>query len=237
MFANPSMISPEHIAIIMDGNRRWAKKHNTSTIAGHKAGVQAIHTLIETAKTLKISNITLFAFSSENWQRDKNDVSNLMKLMSSALTTESNKILEKNVRLKIIGDTERFGKKIMRQISDVEHKSAANTGITLAVCMNYGGRWDITNATASLVADVQAGVVAAADINEDLLASYMCLADMPAVDLLIRPGGEQRISNFLLWQVAYAELYFTATLWPDFSSADLLAAVEWFSKRERRFGT
>jgi undecaprenyl diphosphate synthase len=228
---------PTHIAIIMDGNRRWAKQHGTSTIAGHKAGIQAIHTLIKTAKKLDISHITLFAFSSENWQRDKTDVSNLMKLMSSALATESKKLLEQKVCLQVIGNTARFSKKIRQQLSELTHKSAANQDLTLSIAMNYGGRWDIAHAAKLLVADVQAGIVAADDINEDLLDSYMCLADMPAVDLLIRPGGEKRISNFLLWQVAYAELYFTDTLWPDFASADLLKAIEWFSKRERRFGT
>jgi undecaprenyl diphosphate synthase len=227
---------PQHIAIIMDGNRRWAKKNNVSSLSGHKAGVQAIYKLLEAVCPLGVKHITLFAFSSENWQRDKKDVAHLMQLLTSSITREGKKLLKNDIRLKIIGDASCFSSKVQKQIAQLEEQSLDNSGLYLTLAVNYGGRWDITAAVKKIISDLHSGVINQDAIDEKLLGQYTCLAHLPEPDLFIRTSGEQRISNFLLWQLAYTELYFTDTLWPDFDQDSLQQAITSFQARNRRFG-
>ncbi|HFC6370190.1 isoprenyl transferase [Neisseria lactamica] len=221
---------PRHIAVIMDGNGRWAKKRFLPRIMGHKRGLDALENMVGHCAGLGVRYLTVFAFSTENWRRPEDEVSFLMGLFLQALQKQVRRLHENNMRLKILGSRERFNRQILQGIEEAEALTANNTGLTLSIAADYGGRWDILQAANRLLAD---GV---SEITEDALAKYLMLGDAPEPDLFIRTGGETRISNFLLWQMAYAELYFTDILWPDFDETALNAAVASFQKRERRFG-
>ncbi|PSJ46111.1 di-trans,poly-cis-decaprenylcistransferase [Zobellella endophytica] len=227
---------PRHVAIIMDGNGRWAEQRGKLRVSGHKAGVKAVREAVTFAYKLKLDALTLFAFSSENWRRPEDEVSALMSLFAAVLGSEVRKLHRNNIRLRIIGDRTAFSTQLQRKIADAEALTAANTGLTLNIAANYGGRWDITQACRRLGERVAAGELAPGEITEQHLDALMGLADLAPVDLLVRTGGEQRISNFLLWQLAYAELYFTPVLWPDFGEDSFSEAVAAFVGRERRFG-
>ena len=227
---------PRHVAIIMDGNGRWAKQRHMPRIAGHRAGVESVRSVVQLCGAKGVEVLTLFAFSSENWRRPETEVSLLMELFMMALQREAKRLNENNVRLRVIGDRSKFSSKLQGEIAKAEALTQNNTGLTLAVAANYGGRWDVTYAVRCLAADVAAGKVDAAAISEEMIRDRLSMADLPEPDLFIRTGGEQRISNFLLWQLAYTELYFTDTLWPDFKEAAFEAALESFANRQRRFG-
>ncbi|MDP5029492.1 MAG: polyprenyl diphosphate synthase [Paraglaciecola sp.] len=229
-------IMPKHVAIIMDGNGRWAKQKGKIRTFGHKAGVDAVKASVSFAIKNNIDALTLFAFSSENWSRPVEEVSVLMELFKLVLSSEVKKLHKNKVRLRVIGDTSRFDAKLIEKITKAETLTANNTGLTLNIAANYGGKWDIVNAAKALCRQVEDGTLAVDDISEAHFHSFTCANDLPEVDLLIRTGGEQRISNFLLWQLAYAELYFTDEYWPDFSEEVFLQAVTNFSERQRRFG-
>ncbi|MDQ5887283.1 MAG: hypothetical protein RL210_150 [Pseudomonadota bacterium] len=224
--------SPRHIAIIMDGNGRWAKKRFMPRVAGHKRGVDAVREMVSTCIDLGVEYLTLFAFSSENWRRPADEVSFLMQLFLKAMEREVVKLHENNIRLKIVGRRDRFEPQIVELIEQSERKTAANKGLTLTIAADYGGRWDILQAGNTLLAQNPL----LGEITEDMLAAHLAMSYAPEPDLFIRTGGEQRISNFLLWQLAYTELYFTETLWPDFDAAMLKRAIDSFHQRERRFG-
>jgi undecaprenyl diphosphate synthase len=223
---------PRHIAIIMDGNGRWATKRFLPRVAGHVKGVAAVRGAVEACMLRGIEYLTLFAFSSENWRRPEEEVSLLMKLFVTALEREVSKMHANNIRLKVVGDLSRFDAKLQAMIAAAERKTQANTRLTVTICANYGGRWDIMQAVKKMVA----ADPAASDFSEEQLASHLAMAYAPEPDLFIRTGGEERISNFLLWQLAYTELYFTDTYWPDFTIESLDAAIASYQQRERRFG-
>ena len=227
---------PKHVAIIMDGNNRWAKHRSKAGVSGHKAGVDAVRAVVETSVREGIDVLTLFAFSSENWRRPKDEVSALMKLFIMALEREVKKLHKNNIRLRVMGDTPAFSERIQTLIQDAEALTENNTRMTLVIAANYGGQWDITQAAQKLAIAVKENKLSIEEITEDSLHAYTCLADLPAPDLLIRTGGEQRISNFMLWQTAYSELYFSDALWPDFKEEEYLKALTAFTKRVRRFG-
>ncbi len=227
---------PRHIAIIMDGNGRWAKKRHMPRVAGHRAGVESVRAIIQRCGELNVEVLTLFAFSSENWRRPEKEVGLLMELFIMALQRESKKLREGKVRLKVIGDLSRFSDKLRKEIKKAEDLTKENTGLELVIAANYGGRWDITQAVQSVASQVKQGVIDADAVTEAHIEKYLSLAGLPEPDLFIRTGGEQRISNFLLWQLAYSELYFTDILWPDFNKDELNIALEWFAGRQRRFG-
>jgi undecaprenyl diphosphate synthase len=227
---------PQHVGIIMDGNGRWAQRQGKPRVWGHKKGVDAVRRAVSFCRRLNIPSLTLFAFSSENWRRPEDEVSSLMDLFMFVLQKEI-KLMHKNqVRLKIVGDLSRFSGKLQQKIAEAEAITAGNTGMTLNIAANYGGRWDIANAAQQLAQQVAAGTLQPKDVTEQLLASQMQLADQPELDLMIRTGGDIRISNFLLWQAAYAELLFIDTLWPDFDDQVFADAIASFVSRERRFG-
>ncbi len=223
---------PNHVAIIMDGNGRWATKRFLPRVAGHVKGVDAVRGIVEACIKRGIQYLTLFAFSSENWRRPAEEVSLLMRLFVTALEKEVRKMHDNNIRLKIVGDLTRFEPALQEAIREAELKTANNTGLTVTVCANYGGRWDIVQAANRLIAEGNSG----REISEDDLASKLSMAYAPEPDLFIRTGGETRISNFLLWQLAYTEFYFTDTYWPDFDAKALDLAIESYQARERRFG-
>ncbi len=227
---------PQHVAIIMDGNGRWAQLRGKHRTFGHKAGAEAVRRAVTFARQKGIQSLTLFAFSSENWKRPEQEVSVLMDLFFTVLKREVKKLHKHNVRLRIIGDKNGFSNKLQQRIAEAEALTAENTALTLNIAANYGGRWDISQAAKQLALAVEAGKLAANEIDEDQLAQHLCLADQPIPDLLIRTGGEHRISNFLLWQLAYAEFYFADVLWPDFDEQAFATAIADFSCRERRFG-
>lgn len=227
---------PRHVAMIMDGNGRWAKKRFLPRIAGHRAGVETVRNAVQVCGQHGIEVLTLFAFSSENWRRPQSEVSLLMDLFLTALGRETRRLHENNVRLKIIGERSGFSEKLQEKIIEAEQLTAANSGLTLVVAANYGGRWDITQAARAVVQKVQAQQMTVSQVTEDVLAQHLSMAGLPEPDLFIRTGGEERISNFLLWQLAYTEFYFTDTLWPDFSASLFEDALVSFSKRQRRFG-
>jgi undecaprenyl diphosphate synthase len=229
-------VMPKHVAIIMDGNGRWAKKKGKIRTFGHKAGVKAVRASVSYALKNGVKVLTLFAFSSENWNRPAEEVGVLMELFKMVLGSEVKKLHKNNVRLNIIGDTSRFDSKLVNKIHEAEALTEKNDSLVLNIAANYGGRWDIVNAAKGLIAQVQAGHIDVLDINEESFSRHTCSADLPSVDLLIRTGGEHRISNFLLWQIAYAELYFSDDFWPDFDEAAFEVAVEAFNDRQRRFG-
>ncbi|UTY59211.1 MULTISPECIES: polyprenyl diphosphate synthase [unclassified Massilia] len=223
---------PRHVAIIMDGNGRWATKRFLPRVAGHVKGVEAVRTVVEACAERGIEYLTVFAFSSENWRRPEEEVSLLMRLFVTALEREVAKMHANNIRLKVVGDLSRFDAKLQAMIAAAERKTAANTRLTVTVCANYGGRWDIMQAVGKMVA----AHPGATDFSEAQLAPHLAMAYAPEPDLFIRTGGEERISNFLLWQLAYTELYFTDTYWPDFTAERLDAAIASYQNRERRFG-
>ncbi len=224
---------PRHVAIIMDGNGRWAKKRFMPRFAGHTRGVETVREMVRACLERGIGYLTLFAFSSENWRRPAEEVALLMELFTSALTNEVEKLHRNGVRLKVVGDTQRFSPKLRSLIEKAEQRTAENTKLTLTIAANYGGRWDILQAVSRLVKEKN---FSAEKIKEEALAPYLAMNYAPEPDLFIRTGGEQRVSNFLLWQLAYAEFYFTDALWPDFGRAALLEAFASFRQRERRFG-
>ena len=223
---------PRHVAIIMDGNGRWATKRLLPRVAGHVKGVEAVRGVVEACVLRGVEYLTLFAFSSENWRRPAEEVSLLMRLFVTALEREVAKMHANDIRLKVVGDLSRFDPKLQEMIANAERKTAGNKRLTVSVCANYGGRWDIMQATSKMVAS-NPGV---RDYTEEMLAPHLAMAYAPEPDLFIRTGGEERISNFLLWQLAYSELYFTDTYWPDFSADSLDAAIASYQHRERRFG-
>lgn len=223
---------PNHVAIIMDGNGRWATKRFLPRVAGHVKGVDAVRGIVEACIKRGIQYLTLFAFSSENWRRPAEEVSLLMRLFVTALEKEVRKMHDNNIRLKIVGDLTRFEPALQDAIREAELKTSNNTGLTVTVCANYGGRWDIVQAANRLIAEGNSG----REITEEDLASKLSMAYAPEPDLFIRTGGETRISNFLLWQLAYTELYFTDTYWPDFDAKALDLAIQSYQARERRFG-
>ncbi|MGF1715677.1 isoprenyl transferase [Photobacterium chitinilyticum] len=227
---------PKHIAVIMDGNGRWAKAKGKARVFGHKAGVEAVRKTVSTASRLGIQVVTLFAFSSENWRRPEDEVSLLMELFMTVLGREVKRLHKNNIRLRIIGDTTRFSQRLQKKITEAESLTASNTGMVLNIAANYGGQWDILQATKRLAHQVAEQGLTAEDITEDMLAQGLSTSGLPEVDLLIRTSGECRISNFMLWQMAYAELYFTEQHWPDFDEQSLANAVAWYVNRERRFG-
>jgi undecaprenyl diphosphate synthase len=223
---------PRHIAIIMDGNGRWATKRLLPRVAGHVKGVDAVRKIVEACVDRGVEYLTLFAFSSENWRRPADEVSYLMGLFVTALEREVSKMHANNIRLKVVGDLSRFDDKLRDMIANAERRTANNSRLTVTVCANYGGRWDIMQATSKMVA-ANPGTL---DYTEEMLAPHLAMAYAPEPDLFIRTGGEERISNFLLWQLAYSELYFTDTFWPDFSPESLDTAIASYQSRERRFG-
>jgi len=227
---------PQHVAVIMDGNGRWARQRGLPRIAGHRKGADAVRQLVQACGERGISCLTLFAFSSENWRRPESEVSLLLELFLTALENEVNKLHANNVRFSVIGDIERFGPKIVARIRDGEALTAGNTGLVLTIAANYGGRWDIAQACRQLAAQAVAGSLDPAQITPEQLEPYLSMAGLPEPDLFIRTGGEQRISNFLLWQLAYTELYFTPVLWPDFDIEQFTFALQSFAGRQRRFG-
>jgi undecaprenyl diphosphate synthase len=220
----------------MDGNNRWAKKKRLPGPAGHSAGVEAVRKVLRACEGYGVEVLTLFAFSSENWERPSAEVNALMQLLSRYLRTEIEELCADGVRLRFIGERGRFTEKLKMQMVEAESRTAANTRTTLAIAVDYGGQWDIANAAKQLAKRVAAGQLEADDISVELLDMETALADLPKPDLCIRTGGDARISNFMLWQFAYSELYFTETLWPDFGELDLARALQDFSRRERRFG-
>jgi len=228
---------PKHIAIIMDGNSRWAKARGLPTKAGHRQGAESAREVVHSCIRRKIPYLALFAFSSENWMRPAKEVQSLMALFLSVLNrSEIRQFHEENVRLKFVGKRTDFSRKLQERMADVEALTANNTGTTVIVAADYGGRWDIAQATRKLVALVEAGELKAADIDEELLHRYTSLSEFPDPDLCIRTGGNNRISNFQLWQFAYTELYFTDCYWPDFDEAEFARAIDDFTQRQRRFG-
>ncbi len=227
-------LQPQHIAIIMDGNGRWAKKRFLPRFIGHQKGLKSVRRLVAHCSALGINALTLFAFSTENWRRPADEVNKLMGLFLKALQKEVSKLNENNIRLLIIGDRSGFSEEIQTHIAIAEATTRDNTGLVLSIAANYGGRWDIVEAVKKWqLANPGLNV---SEMTEEALDRYVALNELPEVDLLIRTGGEQRISNFLIWQMAYAEFYFTDDLWPDFDEASIDKAIESFSSRERRFG-
>ncbi len=227
---------PRHVAIVMDGNGRWAKARLLPRTAGHKKGVDALRNTVEACSQAGVEVLTVFAFSSENWRRPEAEVSVLMELFFSSLRRESKRMATHNIRMKIIGDLQRFSSKLQGAIEETEALTAHCTGMQFNIAANYGGRQDIVLGLRRLCAEVAAGQRSAAELEESDISGVLATAGLPDPDLFIRTGGEQRISNFLLWQLAYTELYFTATLWPEFDTGALLDAFKFFASRERRFG-
>ena len=228
--------SPSHVCIIMDGNGRWAKKRLMPRSFGHRKGVDTTRRCVEFFASAGADNLTLFAFSSENWNRPEEEVSNLMELFMGSLKRYTDELHEKGVRIRFIGNRDQFAEKLLQQIKQTELKTADNRGMTLNVAVNYGGHWDIVNAARVLAARVEAGEISAAQIDEEQFSRGLSLADIPHPDLFIRTGGEQRISNFLLWQLAYAEFYFCDCLWPDFDEDEMQLALDEYKRRQRRYG-
>jgi len=220
----------------MDGNGRWAKRLMLPRFAGHRAGVEAVRGIVRACAERGIEVLSLFAFSSENWRRPAQEVSRLMDLLLSAMQREAVKLHENNVRVRFIGERSAFSAKLRQQMDATESLTGENTGLTLVIAVNYGGRWDLTQAARAIASRLDSGELDAAEINEDTIADHLALHDLPEPDLFIRTGGEQRISNFLLWNLAYTELYFTDTLWPDFDEPAFELALASFRMRQRRFG-
>ena len=227
---------PRHIAIVMDGNGRWARAKHRPRFLGHKKGVEAVRDIVKACAVLNVECLSLFAFSSENWKRPEEEISNLMGLFMMALEREAKALARNNVQLQIIGDLTHFSDKLQKKIKQVEELTAKSDGLRLIVAANYGGRWDITKATQKLAKMVEDKEMSVDSICEDDISSQLTTHDIPDPDLFIRTGGEKRISNFLIWQMAYTELYFTDVLWPDFDSEQLNIAINDYSSRQRRFG-
>jgi undecaprenyl diphosphate synthase len=227
---------PKHIAVIMDGNGRWAKQRGLPRIAGHREGVESVRDCVEACGQLGVQYLTLYAFSTENWKRPQDEVSLLMRLLLTALRDETDRLHRNNVRLRTIGDSEAMPKEVQAELNDAAQRTAENTGLTLTLALSYSGRWEITRAMRAIARDVQAGTVRPDEITEQSITRYLATADTPDPDLLIRTSGELRLSNFLLWQLAYTEIYITPGYWPVFRRNDLYAAIDAYQNRERRFG-
>jgi undecaprenyl diphosphate synthase len=227
---------PTHVAIIMDGNGRWAKARMLPRIAGHRQGAEVVREMVSHCRDLGISFLTIYAFSSENWKRPLEEIDDLMGLLKIYLKREINELSRSGVRMRFIGNRKRLPKDIIALIEDAESKTPQNPGLTLTVALNYGGRSEIVQAAESIARDVASGAIESSAIDEELFESYLDTAGIPDPDLLIRTSGEQRVSNFLLWQTAYTELVFSPVLWPDFNKGHLEDAINEFHRRERRYG-
>jgi undecaprenyl diphosphate synthase len=228
--------TPKHVAIIMDGNGRWAKKQGQERLFGHNYGVEAVRETLKAAKELNIKFLTMYAFSTENWNRPKEEVDGLMDLLIRSIAGELDELMESNVRLQTIGNTEGLPEACRNELFEAIEKTSANDGIALVLALNYSARWEIANATKTIAEQVTQGIVKVEDINEELISKFMTTSAIPDPELLIRTSGECRVSNFLLWQIAYTEFHFTDVLWPDFKREDLFKAVLDYQSRERRFG-
>ncbi|HCY14161.1 MAG TPA: di-trans,poly-cis-decaprenylcistransferase [Gammaproteobacteria bacterium] len=229
-------VIPEHLAIIMDGNGRWAQARGRPRIAGHRRGVEVVRRVVELCGKHEIPFLTLFAFSSENWNRPVEEVGLLTRLLVTSLDNEVQRLHDNGVRLKVIGDLAPFGSQIEEMITRAEEATQVNTALKLTIALNYGGRWDMLQAVQRIGIATASGELDCVDVDEELISSYLSTANQPDPDLFIRTGGELRISNFLLWQLAYTELFFTDALWPDFDEKIFLAALEAYRVRQRRFG-
>ena len=227
---------PAHVAIIMDGNGRWAKKRHMARVKGHEEGSKVVKRIVETASNLGIDVLSLYAFSKENWNRPREEVDALMQLLHRYLLVESNNLIKNGVRLSIIGDLRSLSPTLRELISDVRNRSRNNTGTRVVIALSYSGRYEIVEAVKAVINDVQREKIAVEDVNEEVFAGYLFTKGLPDPDLLIRTSAEKRISNFMLWQIAYTELYITKTLWPDFTKEEFLKSIISFQKRERRFG-
>lgn len=227
---------PEHVAVIMDGNGRWAKKRFLPRNYGHAEGAKALEAICENCAELGIKYLTVYAFSTENWKRSVEEVSGIMNLFRKYLVDSIERSNNANMRVRLIGKREGLAEDIVQKMDDLERETAGNTGLQFYIAINYGGRDEIVRATKKLISDVQAGSVSVDDIDESVFGTYLDTAGVPDPDLLIRTSGEERTSNFLPWQLAYSEFYFTDTLWPDFDMDSLVKAVRYYNKRERRFG-
>lgn len=227
---------PKHVAIIMDGNGRWAKTHGKPRVFGHKNGVVAVRSVTEGAAEVGIENLTLYAFSTENWNRPKAEVTALMGLLVSTISKETKTLNKNNIRLNAIGDLSSLPSNCSSELQEAIDKTSSNTGMNLILALSYSSRWEITNAVNLLLNDVKANKISSEKISESDFSNYLCTHGTPDPELLIRTSGEYRISNFLLWQIAYSELYFTEKLWPDFRKEDLYEALIHYQQRERRFG-
>ncbi|WKZ68552.1 MAG: isoprenyl transferase [Melioribacteraceae bacterium] len=227
---------PKHIAIIMDGNGRWAKNRNLPRVAGHKEGVESVRYMVESCAHLGVDVLTLYTFSTENWNRPKDEVSTLMRLIVKSLQNETNELHKNDIRLTAIGNIKSLPNIVQNELHQAMDKTANNKRLTLNLALSYSGRWELLEAVKTIIDDFQKGIITKKDINEHLVSQHLTTKDFPDPDLLIRSGGEYRISNFLLWQLAYSELYVSDVLWPDFRTEELYNAVKDFQKRERRFG-
>jgi undecaprenyl diphosphate synthase len=227
---------PQHVAIIMDGNGRWARRRSLRRIFGHRSGVEAVRATVEAAAEQGVKYLTLYAFSTENWDRPTSEVNALMSLLVDAIDKEEPALNRNNVRFTTIGNALSLPQKVQDKLGGIIRSTGSNTGLTLAIALSYSGRWDIVAAARQMCRAVEQGKLRAADVSEALLASHLSTSSMPDPDLFIRTGGDLRVSNFLLWQIAYSELYFTPVLWPDFGKQHFAEAIKIFQKRERRFG-
>ncbi len=227
---------PKHIAIIMDGNGRWAEKNGKERTFGHESGVESVRSVVEGAGEIGVQYLTLYAFSTENWGRPQSEVDALMGLLVQAISNETGELMTKNVRLQVIGDVKSLPENVQNKLNWCIDTLKKNTGLTLVLALSYSSKWELTEAVRRIAEDVQQEKIKTNDIDKDLIDSYLNTAGMPDPELLIRTSGENRISNFLLWQIAYSELYFTPVLWPDFRKEDLFKAIYDFQHRERRFG-
>ncbi|MCM8819232.1 MAG: isoprenyl transferase [Candidatus Omnitrophica bacterium] len=227
---------PQHIAIIMDGNGRWATARKLARTAGHKEGIKRVKDIVRAAKKLGVKILTLFAFSTENWNRPKSEINLLFSYLNNFLKTYKKELMKENIKLKVIGRRDRISENIIKKIEELEKLTATNNDFLLNIALDYGGRWDIVNATKKIISDIQQNKISVDMIDENFFSRYLSINDLPDPDLLIRTSGEERISNFLLWNLAYSELYFPKVYWPDFDEKQLKKAIEVYSKRERRYG-
>ncbi|NVO09674.1 MAG: isoprenyl transferase [Bacteroidales bacterium] len=227
---------PNHIAIIMDGNGRWAKQRGTQRIFGHRNGVSSVRSAIEASAELGVKFLTLYAFSTENWNRPKIEIDALMGLLINTINTETETLLKNNISLKTIGDSDSLPKAVQKKLNEVIQKTSECNGLTVILALSYSSRWEITNAVKCIMNDFSKGKIKPENIDEDTFSKYLNTSGIPDPELMIRTSGEFRISNFLMWQLAYTELYFTPVLWPDFNKEELYKAIVDFQKRERRFG-
>lgn len=227
---------PNHVAIIMDGNGRWAKRQNMDRTFGHKEGISAVRRAIEGASKIGISYLTLYTFSTENWKRPEEEIKALMALMVQAVANETPDLLKNNIRVKVIGDIDRLPTETKKALDYCLETTSVSTGLTVVLALSYSSKWELTRAMKNIAADVKSGKLQEENISEDLVNQYLCTSGIPDPDILVRTGGELRISNFLLWQIAYSEFYFTDELWPDFNEESLYKAIYEYQNRERRFG-
>ncbi len=228
--------TPRHIAMVMDGNGRWARSRGMPRIAGHRRGVEVVREMVRACGERGVDYLTLFAFSSENWRRPRAEVEFLVELLISTLENEVRRLHDSGVNLRIIGDLDRFGSRVKLLVKNAQQLTVSNHKLNLTIAINYGGRWDVVQATRRVAADIAEGRLSAEEVGESTFERYLSTAGMPEPDMFIRTGGESRISNFLLWQLAYTELYFTDVLWPDFDEEELAVAIRSFAGRQRRFG-